>query len=82
MDLAATLRARSRKRPGWLERTSSSQPGWCAVFAGPRIALMQVLQARASAADLRARVLDHITREASPNWPMFVSFAAGRISIR
>jgi hypothetical protein len=36
------------------------------VFAGPRIALMQVLQARASAADLRARVLDHIARETKP----------------
>jgi hypothetical protein len=27
---------------------------------------MQVLQARASAADLRARVLDHIARETKP----------------
>jgi len=36
------------------------------VLAGPCIEMMQVLQARASAADLRARVVDHIARETKP----------------
>ena len=66
VDLAANVAREVAEETGLAEADFSARPGWCAVFAGPRIALMQVLQARASAADLRARVLDHIARETKP----------------
>jgi hypothetical protein len=66
VDLAANVAREVAEETGLAGADFSAQPGWCAVFAGPRIALMQVLQARASAVDLRARVLDHIAREAKP----------------
>jgi hypothetical protein len=43
-----------------------ARPGWYAVFAGPRIALMKVLQAHETAAALRARILRHLAAEAAP----------------
>ena len=43
-----------------------AEPGWHAVLAGPRIALMKILQARESAAELRKRILDHLAREREP----------------
>lgn len=41
-------------------------PGWHAVFAGGRIALMRLLQARSSAASLKQRILDHIAADPEP----------------
>jgi hypothetical protein len=66
VDLAANVAREVAEETGLAGADFSAQPGWCAVLTGPRIALMQVLQARASAADLRASVLDHIAREAKP----------------
>jgi 8-oxo-dGTP pyrophosphatase MutT (NUDIX family) len=39
---------------------------WITVLAGPRIAHMKLLRAHSSAADLRARILDRLAREAEP----------------
>ena len=36
------------------------------MLGGPRIAHIKVLQALESARDLRARILDHLAREAQP----------------
>jgi 8-oxo-dGTP pyrophosphatase MutT (NUDIX family) len=41
-------------------------PGWHAVLAGPRIALIKLLQVAAPAALLRARILAHLAREPEP----------------
>jgi 8-oxo-dGTP pyrophosphatase MutT (NUDIX family) len=41
-------------------------PGWHAVLAGPRIALIKLLQVAAPAASLRARILAHLAREPEP----------------
>jgi hypothetical protein len=66
VDLAANVAREVAEETGLMDADFTAQPGWCAVIAGPRVALMQLLQAHASAADLRARVLDHIAREAKP----------------
>jgi hypothetical protein len=41
-------------------------PGWCLVFAGPRVAIMKMLQAREPAAALQTRIERHIARERQP----------------
>jgi hypothetical protein len=40
--------------------------GWITVLAGPRIAQVKVLRARAPAAVLRERILAHLAREREP----------------
>jgi len=42
------------------------QPGWYAVLAGARIAMIKLLQSPLPAAELRARVLVHLAQESSP----------------
>ena len=66
VDLAANIGREVAEETGLTDADLSVQPGWSAVFTGARIALMQVLQARAPAVELRARILDHIAREARP----------------
>jgi len=66
VDLAANVAREVAEETGLTGADVSAQPGWCAVFAGARIALMQLLQANAPAVDLRARVLAHVAREARP----------------
>jgi 8-oxo-dGTP pyrophosphatase MutT (NUDIX family) len=45
-----------------------SRFGWIAVVEGPRIALFKILDVDAAAVDLRARILDHLTRETIPEF--------------
>jgi 8-oxo-dGTP pyrophosphatase MutT (NUDIX family) len=66
VDLAGNVAREVAEETGLTVADFSAQPGWSAVFAGPRIALMQVLQARAPAHELRARVLAHLAREPKP----------------
>jgi hypothetical protein len=66
VDFAGNVTREVAEETGLTEADFSTQPGWSAVFAGPRIALMQVLQARAPAQELRARVLAHLGREPKP----------------
>jgi 8-oxo-dGTP pyrophosphatase MutT (NUDIX family) len=42
--------------------------GWDAVVEGPRIALFKILDVDAAAVDVRARILDHLAREAAPEF--------------
>jgi hypothetical protein len=44
----------------------SISPDWTAVIAGPRLALMKVMQADRPSEDLRGEVLRHIAMEARP----------------
>ena len=44
----------------------AAAPGWHAVFAGPRIPLIKLLQVAEPAASLRARILAHLAREPEP----------------
>ena len=46
--------------------TLDAEPGWHAVLAEPRIALMKVMHARESAVALRTRILEHLAREHEP----------------
>jgi 8-oxo-dGTP pyrophosphatase MutT (NUDIX family) len=66
VDLAGNVAREVAEETGLTSADLSAQPGWTAVLAGPRIALMQVLQAREPADDLRKRVLAHIAREPKP----------------
>jgi hypothetical protein len=80
VDLAANIGREVAEETGLTATDFSAQPGWCAVIAGQRIALMQLLQARATAADLRARVRGHIAREAKPELAD-VRFVRGRADL-
>jgi len=42
------------------------QPGWYAVLAGPRIAMIKVLESSLRAAELRDHVLAHLAKERTP----------------
>jgi 8-oxo-dGTP pyrophosphatase MutT (NUDIX family) len=44
----------------------AAEAGWYAVLGGPAVALMKLLRARETAAELRARILDHLARENVP----------------
>jgi 8-oxo-dGTP pyrophosphatase MutT (NUDIX family) len=44
----------------------AAEPGWYTVLGGALVAHMKLLRARESAAALRARILDHLAREAVP----------------
>ena len=49
-------------RPGELD----IEAGWHAVCAGPRIAMMKLMQASETADALRARILAHLASETDP----------------
>jgi 8-oxo-dGTP pyrophosphatase MutT (NUDIX family) len=66
VDLAGNVAREVAEETGLTSADLSAQPGWTAVLAGPRIALMQVLQAHEPAADLRQRVLGHLAGEQKP----------------
>jgi 8-oxo-dGTP pyrophosphatase MutT (NUDIX family) len=66
VDLAGSVRREVVEETGLAFDTLDAEPGWVAVLAEPRIALMKVLHARESAAELRARILDHLVREREP----------------
>jgi 8-oxo-dGTP pyrophosphatase MutT (NUDIX family) len=66
VDLAGNVAREVAEETGLTGEDVSVLPGWTALLAGPHIALIQVLQARVPAADLRERVLDHLAREQRP----------------
>jgi 8-oxo-dGTP pyrophosphatase MutT (NUDIX family) len=66
VDVAGSVRRELAEETGLDAGETVESPFWYAVFAGPRIALMKVLQARESAESLRARALHHIATEAEP----------------
>jgi 8-oxo-dGTP pyrophosphatase MutT (NUDIX family) len=52
-------------------------PGWHAVLAGPRLALIKLLHAPEPAASLRARILAHLAREREPELADIVIVGGG-----
>jgi 8-oxo-dGTP pyrophosphatase MutT (NUDIX family) len=66
VDLAGSVRREIYEETGLGPDAFTPSPGWTTVFAGPRIAQMQLLQAHESAPALRARILDHLAREPKP----------------
>ena len=66
VDLDGGVRREVAEETGLAFDALDAEPGWHAVLAGPRVALMKVLHARDSAAELRTRILDHLAREREP----------------
>lgn len=66
VDLDASLRRELKEETGLDAGEFEAQPGWYSVFDGPRIAQIKILQARASAAELRGRVLAFLERQTAP----------------
>jgi 8-oxo-dGTP pyrophosphatase MutT (NUDIX family) len=66
VDLAGNIAREVLEETGLSGADLHVEPGWSAVLAGPRIALMQRLQAHLSAAELRQRVLAHLAYEQKP----------------
>jgi 8-oxo-dGTP pyrophosphatase MutT (NUDIX family) len=66
VDLAGSVRRELAEETGLDAGRMDAEPGWHAVFAGPRIAMMKVLRAGESAETLRARVLRYLGGQARP----------------
>lgn len=63
VDLAGNVLREVAEETGLTARELAAQPGWTAVLAGARLALMKVMQAHEAADDLRARILRHLAHE-------------------
>ena len=66
VDLTGSVLREVAEETGLTSSDFTAEPGWFTVFAGPRIPQMKVLHANADAAELRARILDHLAREKEP----------------
>jgi 8-oxo-dGTP pyrophosphatase MutT (NUDIX family) len=66
VDLAGSVTREVHEETGLAPEDYDAEPGWTAVFAGPRIALMKPLQAKVNAEALRARILRHLSQQTSP----------------
>ncbi len=66
VDLAGSVIREVQEETGLRPTDFVPEPGWITVLAGPRIAHMKILNAPVPAADLRARILDHLAQEAQP----------------
>jgi 8-oxo-dGTP pyrophosphatase MutT (NUDIX family) len=66
VDLDANVWRELEEETGLRPDDVSPEPGWRAVLAGPRIALLKTLRARDSAERVRARIRDWLSRQAEP----------------
>lgn len=66
VDLAASVCREVFEETGLALEHFDVEPGWTAVLAGPRIAMIKVMHARETADALRGRILDHIAAEDMP----------------
>ena len=66
VDLAANVRREVAEETGLGRDAYEAEDGWYSVLAGRRIAQIKILQARDSAAVLRARIMDYLAREREP----------------
>jgi 8-oxo-dGTP pyrophosphatase MutT (NUDIX family) len=66
LDLAGSVAREIGEETGLTADDYAAQPGWHAVPAGPRLAMMKVLAAPATAAELERKIRDHIARDAKP----------------
>jgi 8-oxo-dGTP pyrophosphatase MutT (NUDIX family) len=66
VDIAGSVNRELLEETGLDASEMDAEPGWHAVLAGPRVALMKVLRAREDAATLRQRILRHLANERTP----------------
>jgi 8-oxo-dGTP pyrophosphatase MutT (NUDIX family) len=66
LDLAGNITREIAEETGLTPDDYAAQAGWHAVPDGRRVALMKVLAAPASAAELARKIGDHIARETTP----------------
>jgi 8-oxo-dGTP pyrophosphatase MutT (NUDIX family) len=66
VDLAASVCREVFEETGLAPEHFDIEPGWTAILAGPRIAMIKVMHARESTMALRTRILDHIAAEDMP----------------
>ena len=66
VDLMGNIWREVTEETGLARAELEAQPGWYCVLAGSYIAQVKILQARASADELRMRSLAHLTREREP----------------
>jgi 8-oxo-dGTP pyrophosphatase MutT (NUDIX family) len=66
LDLASSIAREVAEETGLATRDYAAEPGWHAVVAGPRLALMKQLSAPRPAVDLQRRIREYIAREAVP----------------
>jgi 8-oxo-dGTP pyrophosphatase MutT (NUDIX family) len=68
VDLESNVMREVTEETGLTSGDVHPQFGWCAVTQGPRIALFKILDVAVAADALRARILDHLGREAEPEF--------------
>jgi 8-oxo-dGTP pyrophosphatase MutT (NUDIX family) len=68
VDLEQNVMREVEEETGLTPNDYISRFGWDAVVVGPRIALFKILDVNATAVELRARILDHLTRETKPEF--------------
>jgi 8-oxo-dGTP pyrophosphatase MutT (NUDIX family) len=66
LDLAGSITREMAEETGLTADDYAAQAGWLAVPDGRRVALMKVLAAPATAAELERRIGDHLARETKP----------------
>jgi 8-oxo-dGTP pyrophosphatase MutT (NUDIX family) len=66
LDLAGNVVREVAEETGLAPDDYAAAPGWHAIPAGARLALMKVLAADATALDLQRRMREHIARDANP----------------
>jgi hypothetical protein len=66
VDLNGSLWREIAEETGLTAEELVAEPGWHTVFAEPRIAQIKVLQADETADALRARILQHLSRQQQP----------------
>jgi 8-oxo-dGTP pyrophosphatase MutT (NUDIX family) len=66
VDLEGNVMREVTEETGLASEELDIKPDWHAVFAGPRIAMIKLMQASETAEALRARVRDHLAKEISP----------------
>jgi 8-oxo-dGTP pyrophosphatase MutT (NUDIX family) len=66
LDLAGNVVREVAEETGLAAGDYVAAPGWHAVQAGPRLALMKVLAAPATAVELQRKMRQHIAREETP----------------
>jgi 8-oxo-dGTP pyrophosphatase MutT (NUDIX family) len=66
VDLEGSVRRELEEETGLTAADVTADPGWCTVFAGPRIAQMKLFRAADPAPALRARILERLARVPQP----------------
>lgn len=66
VDLAGSIAREVAEETGLEPDDYETEDGWYCVLTPPRIALVRMLRARATAAELRARILAHLARAREP----------------